>query len=577
MATAVQYQNKVNAYFEATLARSASAAELALWTQNLVNTNGNVWSGLGLQQHVSQLAGWGNNIPFTTALATARVNAVLTNMFGNHTGVSQTVKDYYVNNMVAGTIKERGLVNAIINDLGLMPKVDGTYGSPAGWEAGPAGANSPALVTAAQRLAWESNVENLSGGEFLMSANTDFADGTGSFNGVLPTPFKFTNGDEVVYAPAGTLQAADTLLDTNWGQLAAARDSDVLYIGANRAFSLPGAGNAPTIRGIETIIIQGDDAILGTMDFSRTTFAQRIYVEGTLTQQQTLLNPGITGATYLDFSDARPSTGSNAGVSMAGILSAGNDTIIGSAGSDILRGGAGDDRITSGLGNDVIYTGTGFDRVTLNGGTNTVRIDAHDGVAGDINYITATSGTNTVIMEVASTVTLAGNANLNIGASTVGVNVQGSAGNDVIIGGQGSDVIRGGAGVDDMTSGWLATTFQFAAGDTPALGAINEADIIRSFVAGVDNIKTGTAGTAANYVEADGTAIANYGALVAAADAALGGAVVYYVAYNFNNTGDAYLFWDTNGNGAYNAGVDVMIQLVGAATAADINWQDIIA
>ncbi|SMP83285.1 hypothetical protein SAMN06295888_1811 [Desulfonatronum zhilinae] len=254
MATAAQYENKVNAYFKAS-GLTATAADLALWTQNLVNTNGNVWAGLGLQQHVSQQVGWGNNVPFTTALATARVEAVLTNMFGGHRTVSQTIKDYYVTNLVAGTIKERGLANALINDLGLMPKVDGTYGSPAGWEAGPAGANSPALVTAAQRLNWEENVENISGGQFVLTPNVDFADNTGSFNGVLPTAFKFTNNSEVVEAPAGTLNAADTLMDTNWGQLGVGvpRDTDVMNIYTNRAFGL--TGQNPTVNGIEVIQI----------------------------------------------------------------------------------------------------------------------------------------------------------------------------------------------------------------------------------------------------------------------------------------------------------------------------------
>ncbi|SMP50740.1 hypothetical protein SAMN06295888_106145 [Desulfonatronum zhilinae] len=504
MATAAQYQNKVNAYFKAS-GLNATAADLALWTQNLVNTNGNVWSGLGLQQHVSQQAGWGNNVPFSTALATARVNGILTNMLGNHVGVSQTVKDYYVNHLVAGSIKERGLVNAIINDLGLMPKVDGTYGSPAGWEAGPAGANSPALVTAAQRVAWESNVENLSGGEFLLSANTDYADGINSFNGVLPTAFKFTDNSEVVYAPAGTLQWADTLLDTNWGQAGKIRDADELYIGANRAFGLPGAGNAPTIRGIEHIIIQGEDAIAGTMDFGLTTFAQRIFVEGTLNGQQTLINLAGTGATRFDFSDARPSAGTNWGVTMVNPTNA-DSVIIGSAGSDILRGGNGDDSITSGLGNDVIYTGQGSDRVTLNGGNNTVHIN--DNVGGDINYITATAGTNNVIMGVASRVDLSGDNALGIGASTVGVNVQGSNGNDVIIGGQGSDVIRGGLGADNMTSGWASTTFVMALGDSVASTANTLAgafantqtivfaggvDVINGFTTGVDKLDVTTA------------------------------------------------------------------------------------
>ncbi|SMP82753.1 hypothetical protein SAMN06295888_1571 [Desulfonatronum zhilinae] len=580
MATAVQYQNKVNAYFEATTGRSATAAELALWTQNLVNTNGNVWAGLGLQQHVSQIAGLGLNKPYTTAMATALVNQIWQNMFGAgaHTGMNATIRDYYVTNLVAGTIKERGLANAVINDLGLMPKVDGTYGSPAGWVAGPAGANSPALVTAAQRLAWEDNVENASGGEFTLTIGTDYADRDGSFNGVTPDAFKFTNNNELVDAPAGTLAGVDTLIDpNNWvASPLNERDNDVLTILANRAFPVTPVGAQPIIRNIETIEIRNTDSLAGTLDFTNISGARYVNVYGTLNGQLTLanLNNAALQAERYDFGNATPSTNTSFGVTMQGVpvLPAGVNVnglvIVGSAGNDQLIGSIGADTITSGAGNDLITTSGGANRITLNGGDNVVNVNAVT-AGGEINTIIATAGSNTINM-TAGVATV-----VNAAQSTVGLRINADAGNDTITGGMGNDIITGGAGADTINLVGGANTIRYTGNTTALLGA-EGGDIITGFNPATSQLQfanlTGTtgfaAGTAANPAETLITSAAGAAGNVNFVSAAGAVAVTAQATFAYD-TATGVLTFDADGTGAGAAIVIATFTGVPPLTAAD--------
>ncbi|MFD2113212.1 hypothetical protein [Thiorhodococcus fuscus] len=59
--------------------------------------------------------------------------------------------------LILGSIRPRGLVNAVLNDLAIMPKADGTYGQPNGWLGGPGGG----LLTEIQVLDYKARIESL--------------------------------------------------------------------------------------------------------------------------------------------------------------------------------------------------------------------------------------------------------------------------------------------------------------------------------------------------------------------------------------------------------------------------------
>ena len=147
---------QVRAYFHGGLGRAPTAGELDDWSAVLFDNSGSVWrpSGTGLQRYLSDLVGWGAELP-TSAEAGAQVDTVLTNLFGTTSGLDSRIPAYYVDQLLAGSIRARGLVNAILNDLAIMPRVDGTYGKPNGWTGGP----GDVLLTPAQISAYRAKVE----------------------------------------------------------------------------------------------------------------------------------------------------------------------------------------------------------------------------------------------------------------------------------------------------------------------------------------------------------------------------------------------------------------------------------
>ena len=136
--TPQSYHRKVRAYFHGVLGRAPEAEELDAWSTVLFDNAGSVWkpTGAGLQPHVSDLAGLGTDTP-TPDAARALVDTTLTHLFGTTNGLDPNIADYYIAHLLDGGVRPRGLVNALINDLGLMPKVDGTHGQPNGWSGGP--------------------------------------------------------------------------------------------------------------------------------------------------------------------------------------------------------------------------------------------------------------------------------------------------------------------------------------------------------------------------------------------------------------------------------------------------------
>ena len=151
-----RYNRKVRAYFHGGLGRAPTVSELDDWSAVLLDNSGSVWRpvGVGLQPYLSDLVGWGTTIP-TPAEARTQVDTVLANLFGTTSDLDSRIPDYYVGQLISGSIRARGLVNALLNDLSLMPRVDGTYGQPNGWEGGP----GDGLLTQVQIDAYRARVE----------------------------------------------------------------------------------------------------------------------------------------------------------------------------------------------------------------------------------------------------------------------------------------------------------------------------------------------------------------------------------------------------------------------------------
>ncbi|QGU33540.1 beta strand repeat-containing protein [Thermochromatium tepidum] len=129
MPTAEQYQAKVSAYFLVTLGRPASSDELAAYSQVLADNNGSVWkpSGASLVSYLTPL--------LEAATAGKNNGQIVTEMFERMTGSqpSMDLYNYYVGLLNQGIIKLKGLANAMLNDLKLMPNVDGGFDQPANW------------------------------------------------------------------------------------------------------------------------------------------------------------------------------------------------------------------------------------------------------------------------------------------------------------------------------------------------------------------------------------------------------------------------------------------------------------
>lgn len=156
--TAEDYYFKVDAYFWGVLGRGATADELRDWGAVLLANNGSVWRplGSGLQAFLSNHKGW-DSAPLDRAKAEERIKEVLNNLFDWSEDLDPRISAYYIDALLAGSVKERGLVNAVLNDLAIMPKADGSHGQPAGWQGGP----SADLLTQAQFERYRTRIKSI--------------------------------------------------------------------------------------------------------------------------------------------------------------------------------------------------------------------------------------------------------------------------------------------------------------------------------------------------------------------------------------------------------------------------------
>jgi Ca2+-binding RTX toxin-like protein len=145
----------------------------------------------------------------------------------------------------------------------------------------------------------------------------------------------------------------------------------------------------------------------------------------------------------------------------------------------------GDHPVYSGNGADVItdFSRTDGDKIVVSGITgdtagmfrlNTTDLDG-DGRLDTLVTLTSDPSWSLKIMgysgfAVGSDVTIVAAAGTGGGGSTVPLNLQGTAGDDVLIGGAGNDVLVGAGGNDTMTGGAGADSFVFAFGPRPVTG-----------------------------------------------------------------------------------------------------------
>lgn len=221
--------------------------------------------------------------------------------------------------------------------------------------------------------------------------------------------------------------------------------------------------------------------------------------------------------------------------------SGGNDTLSGMGGNDILDGGSGMNTLSGGAGNDRLLLGSGASGSAIDGGpdTDTLVINGSVNALASLAGIEALefSGGATLTLTgsqfssgLSPTTTLIGNGNITVNmtqsvamqasgmaaqtGSTIAINVNGTAINDIIKasmtatntinGGDGNDQIRGGnladvinggnandkimalGGADTLTGGAGADQFRYILTTDSGLGV--NADHITDFLAGTDRL-----------------------------------------------------------------------------------------
>ncbi|WP_316014983.1 hypothetical protein, partial [Roseobacter sp. HKCCA0434] len=190
-------------------------------------------------------------------------------------------------------------------------------------------------------------------------------------------------------------------------------------------------------------------------------------------------------------------------------LSDGNDVISGDGGNDILLGGGESDAISGGGGSDIMVgdfseltlsgnrvlqgvaasgvtsTNQGADSIT--GGAGQDILIGGGGGTGQVDELTDTEGTNTLIGDHANVI---GSRPLEAVLQVVSVASQ-FGNDDIITSGGGHDVVLGGEGSDTIDAG---TGTNIVSGDLASIDLVGgTATAIATFSGGADTILTGTA------------------------------------------------------------------------------------
>jgi Ca2+-binding RTX toxin-like protein len=228
----------------------------------------------------------------------------------------------------------------------------------------------------------------------------------------------------------------------------------------------------------------------------------------------------------------------------------------------------------SGLAASALDAGVGFDTLELNGDfstlftfgastiTNIEALNVDGGYDYNLKTIDATVASGKTL--VVSAINLATNTfTFDGSAETDGsFSITGGSLDDTLTGGANGDSFIGGLGADTLTGGGGADTFNYAAGNNSNTGTL---DKITDFTAGTDKFQTSFTTTFLG----EFTSAAATGTLdgdLAAAFAANAGAAHSGFVFDFNGAdfnGHSYLVVDSNGNGTYDAGTDLVVEITG--------------
>ncbi|MEM7422908.1 MAG: Hint domain-containing protein [Pseudomonadota bacterium] len=282
-----------------------------------------------------------------------------------------------------------------------------------------------------------------------------------------------STGDDTLVGGTGndtlTASAGNDLLFGGAGNdtLVGGQDDDTLYGGSGNDVldGGPGLGLIYAGDGADTIVIGfGDDTIFGgeggtdadTLDGSAADDALTITITGS--ESGTFADDDGDAGTFEGIesfvltSEADTVDGSGATAAFTVSAGAGSDVLISGAGDDLLYGGDDQDLISlqDGFGTDTIYGGEG--------GTDSDTLDLSAlGSAVTVTYTgdeqgTFTDGTDTgTFFEIENIILTDQDDDLDATSDTVGVSVDGGAGNDSLTGGSGADTLSGGDGVDTLT------------------------------------------------------------------------------------------------------------------------------
>jgi Ca2+-binding RTX toxin-like protein len=283
---------------------------------------------------------------------------------------------------------------------------------------------------------------------------------------------------------------------------------------------------------------------------------------------------------------------------------AGNDQIFGDANGDFLDGGVGNDTLDGGDGNDTLHGGLDNDfyvlatthLIMLNFHYDTVFENAGDGIDtvrvqrtgfGNLTSYTLTANVENGIIEGTDAFDLTGNGEANQLTGNAAANtLNGLANADTLKGGTGADVLNGGGGNDGLTGGADKDTLNGGGGTDTFVYRVVSDSTSTSYdsVVGADFVldlwDVSGAITAIDATIASGRLRANAfnSDLAAAADAAhLGNRhAVLFTPDNGSLAGKTFLIVDQNNFAGYQAGVDLVIELVSPTNLGDIAVNDFI-
>jgi Ca2+-binding RTX toxin-like protein len=363
---------------------------------------------------------------------------------------------------------------------------------------------------------------------------------------------------------AGNLTSADTI-DGGTG-------TDTLNLDGD--YSAGVVLGATTLLNVETIILAAGHTYNLTTNNATVAAGQTLTVDGAV----------LEATNVLTFNGAAETNGKF--VITGG---AGNDTLTGGAGADSFDLSMGGNDTAKGLGGndtfkfgavltaaDKIDGGTGMDTLNLNGNysvgvvlgattlTNveTVNLAAGHGYKLTTNDATVASGQALTV--TASALASSNSLIFNGSAETNGKFViTGGAGKDTLTGGKGADTITGGAGADKLNGGAGADKFVYKAiSDSRS----TTYDTITGFDATSDKIDMWFAVTGINTAVTSG-ALSSGTTFNSDLGTAIGSHLTSHhaIAFTPNSgslSGHHFLIVDCNGTAGYQAGADLVIELV---------------